>query len=51
MQALALAKQSKEDLLLITPDASPPVARIVDWSKYKYEQEKGLKEKKAKATV
>lgn len=41
----------QEDLLLINPDASPPVARIVDWSKYKYELEKGAKERKAKSTV
>ena len=41
----------QEDLLLITPDASPPVARVIDWGKYKYELEKGAKEKKAKAVT
>lgn len=50
-RAQQLAAEAKEDLLLINPDASPPVARIVDWSKYKYELEKGAKERKAKSTV
>jgi hypothetical protein len=49
--AQALADAAKEDLLLINPDASPPVARIVGWSKYKYELEKGAKERKAKSSA
>ncbi|PNW87768.1 hypothetical protein CHLRE_01g001550v5 [Chlamydomonas reinhardtii] len=49
-RAQALADEAKEDLLLINPDASPPVARIIAWSKYKYELEKGAKERKAKST-
>ncbi|KAG2428827.1 hypothetical protein HYH02_014239 [Chlamydomonas schloesseri] len=49
-RAQALADEAKEDLLLINPDASPPVARIISWSKYKYELEKGAKERKAKST-
>lgn len=49
--ALSVPLPLQEDLLLINPDASPPVARIVDWSKYKYELEKGAKERKAKSTV
>ncbi|GFR44763.1 hypothetical protein Agub_g6094 [Astrephomene gubernaculifera] len=49
-RAQALADEAKEDLLLINPDASPPVARIVNWSKYKYELEKSAKERKAKSS-
>jgi translation initiation factor IF-3 len=33
------------------PLQSPPVARIIKWSKYKYELEKGKKEAKAKSTT
>jgi translation initiation factor IF-3 len=33
----------------IAPGASPPVCRIVDFSKFKYEQKKKNKELKAKA--
>ena len=32
------------DLVLISPDANPPVAKIMDYGKFKYEQEKKKKE-------
>ncbi|EFJ43570.1 hypothetical protein VOLCADRAFT_106738 [Volvox carteri f. nagariensis] len=50
-RAQALADEAKEDLLLINPDASPPLVRIIGWSKYKYELEKNAKEKKAKSSA
>ncbi len=43
-EALALAEEEGLDLVLISPDAKPPVAKIMDYSKYKYQQEKKKKE-------
>ena len=39
-RALDLAKESNLDLVEIAPTAKPPVCRIMDYSKYKYDQEK-----------
>jgi len=39
-QALAAAMQRGYDLVEVAPNAAPPVCRIVDFGKYKYEQEK-----------
>lgn len=39
-QALAIADEAGLDLVLIAPDATPPVAKIMDYSKFKYQQEK-----------
>ena len=38
--ALAAAQQQGMDLVEVAPNATPPVCRIVDFGKYKYEQEK-----------
>lgn len=43
-QALNLADEAGLDLVLIAPDANPPVAKIMDYSKFKYQQEKRKKE-------
>jgi translation initiation factor IF-3 len=42
-QALALASERDLDLVEVAPDARPPVARLLDYSKYKYEQEQKAK--------
>ena len=42
-EALALASERDLDLVEVAPDASPPVARLLDYSKYKYEQEQKAK--------
>ena len=42
--AMTLAKESGADLVEIAPNASPPVCKILDYGKYKFEQEKRLKE-------
>ncbi len=47
--ALDMAADQGLDLVEIAPGASPPVCRIVDFSKFKYEQKKKNKELKAKA--
>jgi translation initiation factor IF-3 len=41
--ALAYARQRDLDLVEIAPDAKPPVCRVLDYSKYKYEQEQRRK--------
>lgn len=39
-EALALAEERDLDLVEVSPDANPPVARIVDWGKYNYQRTK-----------
>ena len=39
-EATALARERQLDLVLVAPHAVPPVARILDYGKYRYEQEK-----------
>jgi translation initiation factor IF-3 len=45
-EALTKADEEGLDLVLISPDAKPPVAKIMDYGKYKYQQEKKKKEAK-----
>jgi translation initiation factor IF-3 len=47
-QALQLAGDRNLELVLISPEANPPVAKIMDFGKFKYEQEKRAKEAKKK---
>jgi translation initiation factor IF-3 len=42
-EALDYARQRDLDLVEVAPDARPPVCRILDYSKYKYEQEQKQK--------
>jgi translation initiation factor IF-3 len=44
-----MAEDQSLDLVEISPKADPPVCKIVDYSKFKYEQKKKQKEIKAKA--
>lgn len=48
-QALHMAKEQNLDLVEISPKADPPVCKIIDYSKFKYEQKKKQKEIKANA--
>ena len=48
-EALKLADDQGLDLVEISPNAVPPVCRIVDYSKFLYEQKKKQKETKSKA--
>jgi translation initiation factor IF-3 len=48
-EALQQAKVIGLDLIEVSPQADPPVARIADYGKYTYEMSKKLKEVKAKA--
>lgn len=47
-QALDMARQQGVDLVEISPNANPPVCRLVDYSKFLYQQKKRAKEMKAK---
>lgn len=47
-QALKLAEQHEADLVEISPNAVPPVCRIIDYSKFLYQLKKRAKEQKAK---
>ncbi|MEY3418014.1 MAG: translation initiation factor [Bacteroidota bacterium] len=48
-EAITIAKAQGLDLVEISPNAEPPVCKVVDYSKFKYEQKKKQKELKAKA--
>jgi len=45
-EALDMAREQGYDLVEVAPKASPPVCRIMDYGKYKYEQSKRAKEAK-----
>ncbi len=47
-KALKIAYDADLDLVLINPNSEPPVAKVLDYGKYKYEQEKRAKEAKKK---
>ena len=49
--ALRTAYDKGLDLVLISPNAQPPVCRIVDYGRYRYEQEKREKEAKKKQNI
>jgi translation initiation factor IF-3 len=50
-EALEKAEELGLDLVLIAPDAKPPVCKIMDYGKFKYQQEKKKKEAKKKQKV
>ena len=43
-EALDLAKERNLDLVEVSPNANPPVCKILDFGKYRYEQEKRLRD-------
>lgn len=47
-EALELAEKKKLDLVEVSPNADPPVAKILDYGKYRYEAQKRAKEAKKK---
>ena len=50
-EALALAEEKETDLVEIAPTAVPPVVRITDFGKFKYQEAKRLHEAKLKQKV
>jgi len=49
-EALAIADQQELDLVEISPNAKPPVCKVMDYKKFLYEQKKREKALKSKAT-
>lgn len=49
-KALLIAKEREQDLVEVSPNANPPVCRIIDYAKYLYEQKKKAKTAKATGT-
>ena len=49
--ALRLAEEQHLDLVVVAPKAKPPVCRIMDFGKYRYEQQKRDKEAKKKQKI
>ena len=49
LKALEIAAQRGLDLVLVSEKAKPPVCRIMDYGKYKFEQEKKAKEARKKS--
>ena len=49
IKALEIASQRELDLVLVSEKANPPVCRIMDYGKYKFEQEKKAKEARKKS--
>lgn len=50
-EALELAQKRNLDLVLVAPKAKPPVCRIMNYGKYRYEQQKKAKEARKKQKV
>ncbi len=50
-KALELAREKDLDLVVVSPNQSPPVAKIINWGKYKYETEKRAKEARKKQHI
>jgi translation initiation factor IF-3 len=49
VEALRAAEEAGLDLVEISPEANPPVAKIVDWGKYNYQRTKQLQKSKRNA--
>ncbi|HWO75522.1 MAG TPA: translation initiation factor IF-3 [Bacillus sp. (in: firmicutes)] len=51
VEALEIAARRNLDLVLVAPNAKPPVARIMDFGKYRFEQQKKEKEARKKQKI
>ena len=51
LTALKMAKEADLDLVIISPNQEPPVAKIMDYTKFMFEQKKKQKEAKKKQAV
>ena len=50
-EALRMAKDKGLDLVEVSPNANPPVCKILDYGKYRFEQEKKLRDSKKNQKV
>ncbi|MDR2537843.1 MAG: translation initiation factor IF-3 [Treponema sp.] len=48
IEALAIAREQNLDLVEVAPQASPPVVKIMDYGKFKFENEKKVRDSKKK---
>ena len=51
LEALRMAKDKGLDLVEVSPNANPPVCKILDFGKYRFEQEKKLRDSKKNQKV
>lgn len=51
VEALRIAKESGLDLVEVAPTANPPVCKLLDYGKYKFELEKKVKDSKKKQKI
>ena len=51
LEALKMAKEKDLDLVEVSPNANPPVCKTLDFGKYRFEQEKKLRESKKNQKV
>ncbi|KAJ4959078.1 hypothetical protein NE237_026189 [Protea cynaroides] len=49
--AIQMAEEAALDLVILSPDADPPVVRIMDYNKYRYEQQKKKREQQKKSAA
>ncbi|MGA9287010.1 MAG: translation initiation factor IF-3 [Anaerobacillus sp.] len=50
-EALEMARNANLDLVMVAPNAKPPVCRIMDYGKFRYEQQKKEKEARKKQKI
>uniref|UniRef100_A0A6N2MQU5 Translation initiation factor IF-3 n=2 Tax=Salix viminalis TaxID=40686 RepID=A0A6N2MQU5_SALVM len=50
-EAVQMAEDAELDLVIVSPDADPPVVKIMDYSKFKYEQQKKKREQQKKSAA
>ncbi|KAL5772955.1 hypothetical protein ACOSP7_012573 [Xanthoceras sorbifolium] len=50
-EAIQMAEDAELDLVILSPDADPPVVRIMDYNKYMYEQQKKKREQQKKSAA
>ncbi|MCR4790908.1 MAG: translation initiation factor IF-3 [Treponemataceae bacterium] len=51
IEALKMAREEELDLVEVAPNANPPVCKILDYGKYRFEQEKKLRDSKKNQKV
>ncbi|KAI3771899.1 hypothetical protein L6452_03071 [Arctium lappa] len=49
--AIQMAEDAELDLVILSPDADPPVVKLMDYNKYKYEQQKKKREQQKKSAA
>ncbi|KAI3513889.1 hypothetical protein L1887_12111 [Cichorium endivia] len=49
--AIQMAEEAELDLVILSPDADPPVVKLMDYNKYKYEQQKKKREQQKKSAA